>query len=100
MEFFHVLNRGVDKRQIFMDEQDYFRFIHDLYEFNDQERVETTFRNFRDYGTDGKIAKTNKRSRKLLVDILAFCLMPNHYHLMLSPKVEKGISMFMQKLSM
>jgi len=100
MEIYHILNRGVDKRTIFEDKQDYFRFIHDLYEFNNQERVETTFRNFRDYGADGKIIETNKRPRKLLVDILAFCLMPNHYHLMLSPKTENGISMFMQKLNM
>src|SRR3990167_10638747 len=100
MEFFHVLNRGVDKRQIFMDEQDYFRFIHDLYEFNDQERIETTFRNFRDYGSISKIAKAKKKDKKPLVDILAFCLMPNHYHLMLSPRVEKGIPQFMQKVGM
>ena len=100
MEIYHVLNRGVDKRIIFEDKQDYFRFIHDLYEFNDQERVETTFRDFRDYGADGKIAKINRGARKLLVDILAFCLMPNHYHLMLSPSIENGISIFMQKLNM
>src|SRR3972149_7207315 len=100
MEIYHVLNRGVDKRIIFEDKQDYFRFIHDLYEFNDQERVETTFRDFRDYGADGKIAKINRGARKLLVDILAFCLMPNHYHLMLSPRIENGISIFMQKLNM
>ena len=37
MELIHVLNRGVDKRKIFLDEQDYFRFIHDLFEFNDLE---------------------------------------------------------------
>src|SRR3989344_2133312 len=100
MEIYHVLNRGVDKRQIFMDEQDHFRFIHDLYEFNDQERIETTFRNFRDYGSDGKIAKTKKKDKKPLVDILAFCLMPSHYHLMLAPRTEKVVSQFIHKINM
>ncbi|MGC8880809.1 MAG: hypothetical protein ACP5OX_00855 [Minisyncoccia bacterium] len=33
--YYHILNRGVDKRKIFLDKQDYFRFIHNLYFFND-----------------------------------------------------------------
>jgi len=35
MELYHVLNRGVDKRKIFLDEEDHFRFVHNLFEFND-----------------------------------------------------------------
>ena len=34
--FYHIYNRGTDKRKIFLDEKDYFRFIHDLYEFNNK----------------------------------------------------------------
>lgn len=100
MEIYHVLNRGVDKRQIFMDKQDYLRFIHDLYEFNDQNRSELNYYKFRDHGANGKIAEARKSPRKPLVDILAFCLMPNHYHLLISPKIEKGIPQFMQKVGM
>ena len=100
MEIYHVLNRGVDKRQIFMDKQDHFRFIHDLYEFNDEERSELNYYKFRDYGANGKIAEADKKDRKPLVDVLAFCLMPNHYHLLLSPRTEHGISQFMQKVNM
>jgi putative transposase len=36
----------------------------------------------------------------LLVDIHFFCLMPNHYHLLLSPLIEGGIPKFMNKLNM
>ncbi len=100
MEIYHILNRGVEKRQIFMDKQDYLRFIHNLYELNNQDRVETTYHNFRDYGNNGKIAKVNKKPRKPLVDIMAFCLMPNHYHTLLTPRVENGIPRFMQKVNM
>lgn len=32
---YHAYNRGVEKRDIFLDEEDYFRFVHDLFEFND-----------------------------------------------------------------
>src|SRR4030043_239570 len=34
-EIYHIYNRGVEKRKVFLNEKDYFRFIHDLYEFND-----------------------------------------------------------------
>ena len=98
MELFHTLNRGVDKRRIFLDSQDYSRFVYDLYEFNDQERVvdlSYRTRNSRDIVSH----ETKKKKRKLLVNIHCFCLMPNHYHLLLSSKVENGISLFMKKLN-
>lgn len=100
--FYHVLNRGVDKRKIFLDNKDYFRFIHDLFEFNDVQNVYNVgyFLKNIDVGRqyiDGD--KDNKRSRKLLVNIHAFCLMPNHYHLLLSQVVDNGISKFIKKLN-
>ncbi|MBI2676376.1 MAG: transposase [Candidatus Yanofskybacteria bacterium] len=99
MELFHTLNRGVDKRTIFLDDQDKFRFIHDLYEFNDQDRVNTTSRFFSQMN-DIASRTVGKKKRKLLVDIHCFCLMGNHYHLLLSPRVENGVSRFMKKLNM
>lgn len=84
-----------------MDKQDHQRFIHDLYEFNNQERVGSTYYKFRDFSASNKITgQTSLKPRKPLVDILAFSLMPNHYHLLLSPRVEKGVSQFMHKLNM
>jgi len=99
MELFHTLNRGVDKRKIFLDRQDHLRFIHDLFEFNDQEWVNTTFYRFRQ-SNDIASRKIERRPRKLLVNVHAFALMPNHYHLLLSPKIENGISKFMKKINM
>ncbi|MFC1625386.1 transposase [Patescibacteria group bacterium] len=102
-DIYHVITRGVDKRKIFLDNQDRFRFIHDLFEFNDQELAKTTFYAF------SKIKKQvvkieqkeeKKKPRKLLVNLLAFCIMDNHYHLLLVPLVEKGVSKFMKKLNM
>jgi putative transposase len=104
-EIYHILNRGTDKRKIFLSEQDYFRFIHDLFEFNDQNILKTTSFNFQMRVKTFDVERRNisfiekrKRPRKLLVDIHAFCLMPNHYHLLLSSKIENGISKFMHKL--
>lgn len=86
--FYHIYNRGVEKRQIFMDESDYFRFIHNLFEFNDTAPA-GKFSNGLDF--------TNKK-RDLLVRIHAFCLMPNHYHIILEQLQNGGIQLFMRKL--
>ena len=82
-----------------MNDKDYFRFIHDLYEFNDQDRVNTTSRYFNQMNDIG-CRNTERKKRKLLVDIHVFCLMPNHYHLLLSPRVADGIPRFMKKMNM
>lgn len=92
-DIFHVLNRGVDKRNIFIYDTDYIRFIHNLFEFNNQERTNNNFHCF------NKNNDIGSRYKNRLVDILAFCLMPNHYHLLLSPIVEDGITKFMQKIN-
>ncbi|MBI2057782.1 MAG: transposase [Candidatus Yanofskybacteria bacterium] len=101
MELYHVLNRGVDKRRIFLDERDHFRFVHDLFEFNNVKNIETTFHTFQKLKESFDIGFNKFREpRELLVDIHTFCLMPNHYHLLLSEKIENGISKFMKKLNM
>lgn len=88
---YHICNRGVEKRKIFLGDKDYYRFIHDLYEFNDETPAENVYyRNLYETGT--------QRVRSLLVEILAFCLMPNHFHLLLKQLVDNGISIFMNKL--
>ncbi len=93
MELYHLINRGVDKRDVFMEESDYVRFIRNMFVFNDT-NPPTTNVSSRDHNT--KIRKP----RKLLVKIHAFCLMPNHYHMLVSEIVDGGITLFMKKLNM
>src|SRR3989338_7244034 len=89
-EFYHVYNRGVDKRIIFDEEIDKKRFLKLLYLCNGSKMV-----NLRElpkgetFGLDmgGKI-----------VNVCAYCLMDNHFHLLLQERIEGGISKFMQKL--
>lgn len=99
-EIYHVYNRGVDKRDIFMDDKDRYRFIHDLYEFNDIEpAVNVDNRaNQQKLSTIEVTPRYIKKTRKLLVEILTFCLMDNHYHLMIRQMVDNGITTFMRKL--
>ena len=97
MKILHILNRGVDKRKIFIDDKDRLRFVHNLYEFNNQDNVNNNFHAFSKYND---IGCRYDKPRKLLVEIYTFCLMDNHYHLMLSPKIEDGVPRFMKKLNM
>ncbi len=97
MDIYHALNRGVDKRQIFIDNGDRVRFIHDMYAFNTTELAINTYRNnmlgLRDPTYRDVI------SGEKLVDIHGWCLMGNHYHLLLSPCIENGLSLFLRKLN-
>ena len=100
---YHIYNRGVEKRQIFMDKSDYFRFIHDLYEFNDADPVENINYYFNPQSDENHIEvrpryAKEKKKRKLLVEILAFVAMPNHFHLLMKQVKNNGIVHFMQKI--
>jgi putative transposase len=99
-EIYHVYNRGVEKRSIFQDDTDKFRFIHDLFEFNDQNSTLNLWYRFNKFNNSNEVEPhyIERQPRERLVDILAFCLMPNHYHLLLQQRVPNGIVQFMQKL--
>lgn len=93
-EFYHIYNRGVDKRNIFGDEWDFHRFFQSILEFNTVEPIGSIFEN-----------STNKRKKEnfghpmsKLVNIVCYCINPNHYHFILEQLVDKGIEKFMQKL--
>ncbi len=100
--YYHIYNRGVDKRDIFMDKQDYCRFIQYLYECNDKNAITSFGRDLKYRIRNGEIDKNLTsiviRPRKILVEIISFSLMPNHFHLILKQTNDNGISKFMQKL--
>ncbi len=103
-EIYHIYNRGVDKRIIYTTDEEYRYFIHLLFILNLHIKANNTKRNFKDgkgststINTGGAVEeKVGQKER--YVDILSFCLMPNHFHLLLRPLSENGISKFMQKL--
>lgn len=83
-----------------MQEKDYIRFVHDLFEFNDERPANGLSINYHFKSGSLVIARPEIGTRKRLVDVLAFCLMPNHYHLMLRERVAGGMVRFMKKLNM
>jgi len=90
-QYYHIYNRGTDKRIVFQDLQDLDRFLGSIKEFNTIDPI-------------GSIKDKNLTKNKFstptteLVEFVCYCLNPNHYHFILTPLVEKGIEKFMQKL--
>ena len=92
-EFYHAYNRGTDKRVIFQDTADYRRFVELLFLSNSVFAVDIRYvRKF-----NNSIYDFDRGDP--LVYIGAYCLMPNHFHILLTPVVEGGVQIFMQKLS-
>lgn len=91
-EFYHIYNRGVDKRTIFEKGFDFARFIQCMDEFNSTKPIGSIFEN--------SFRQINKLSVPVakLVDVVCFCLNKNHFHMILRQKVKNGISKFMGKV--
>ncbi len=100
-EYFHIYNRGNGKMEIFHDSEDYNRFMKLLYICNSQRNF-----SFRDSIIDQKIDAWDFDRGETLLDICAWVLMPNHFHIILvshrSDLWETGynpITEFMRKVS-
>ncbi len=100
-QFYHIYNRGVDKRVVFEHESDHRRFALLLYLCNSKTPVRFDhLPNWKGETLPELIeAVFNSRIDKHIVAIGAYCLMPNHFHLLVREMTEGGISLFMQKLS-
>lgn len=89
-EYYHLYNRGNSKQKIFHDHEDYNRFVSLLYVANSNRQFKTNLLPKNIFSLDRD---------KPLVSIGAYCLMPNHFHLLITQSEEGDISKFMQKLS-
>lgn len=93
-EYYHIYNRGNSKQKIFRDKEDYLRFIALLYIANTSDKF--NIYDLKKYVNSDIYEKEKSDS---LVSIGSYCLMPNHFHILITEKAEGGISNFMQKLS-
>ncbi len=73
--YYHIYNRGVEKRDIFLDQSDYHFFINRMRE---------------------NLGDNPNKNHSDNVELGAFCLMPNHFHMILQNKSAKGIEGFMR----
>lgn len=94
-EYYHVYNRGTDKRIIFLEQNDRNRFVALLHLCNSTKKVDIS--NLIREGLSFTGLMDIEVSDRL-VDIGAYCIMDNHFHLLLREKKTNGISLFMKKL--
>ncbi|PIR72166.1 MAG: hypothetical protein COU42_02475 [Candidatus Nealsonbacteria bacterium CG10_big_fil_rev_8_21_14_0_10_36_24] len=104
-KFYHIYNRGVEKRIIFNNDYDKWRFLQGMFLFNDKNssfgvlhEIERKNKGRINFNLLKEFIYKNTIYRKPLVRIMADCLMPNHYHLLVQEIQKNGISKFMQKL--
>ena len=104
-KFYHLYDRGVEKRNIFNNDSDKWRFIQGLFLFNNEDdsfrvlyEIERENKGRINFNLLKEFVDKNQENRKPLVRIMADCLMPNHYHLLVEEIQENGISRFMHKL--
>jgi putative transposase len=102
--YYHLYNRGVERRQIFLDAQDYDVFLGYLAEYlsyKDEKRLSKAL------ASDNLSSiERQKLNRKLQIGnysskitLLAFCLKPNHFHLFVKQSTSDAINRFMRSLS-
>lgn len=89
--YYHIYNRGINKEKVFLDEQDYKTFLSYLKFYLSLPNLQ---------GDSLKVAPTRQlKNYNDQVKLIAYCLMPNHYHLMVWQKEADGINFFMRSLA-
>jgi len=92
-EYYHVFNRGVDGRKVFLDQGDIIYFLDSIIIANQVSRMLSNGKE-----KQRKNERNRARNNEPLVKVVAYAILPNHFHLVLKEIKEGGISKFMQKL--
>lgn len=86
--YYHAYNRGIESRNIFLDKQDYKVFLHLLKRYLTQPPQ-----------SPDRVRPGWRSDLFDKIKLIAYCLMPNHFHLMVKQSTERAITEFMQALS-
>lgn len=92
-EFYHLYNRGSDKRPTFNQPRDYKRFQQTLYYYQFL-GPKPRFSRF----AKADLSSFKPDLNKKLVDIISYCIMPNHFHFLVKQLKDNGISIFISQL--
>lgn len=101
--YYHIYNRGVEKRSIFIDDQDYSVFLKYLKEYLEPKNEKALYDKLSDKNTDGDEKRKILRLLHLNnfhgeIDLIAYCLMPNHFHLLVKQNQFDSIDKFTNSL--
>lgn len=99
-EHYHVFNRGIRKQTIFHDQKDWWRFLFLILYFQSPVNFPQVGRAIKEFVKHQMLDSltTNEIVKKRCVELVTFCIMPNHFHLILKETEEGGISKYMQRV--
>ncbi len=95
-EFYHIYNRGVDKRIIFPNPRYLSRFFQGMDEFNTVKPIGSIYAHS---FVKKNLLRSEASKKEKLVEFVCFCLNPNHYHFVLKQIADKGVEKFMHRIS-
>lgn len=92
--YYHIFNRGVDRRIIYNTKADYKRALLTL-EYYLPANNSIKLGHYLAMTKGRQLAMSKRQQSMPLVSILSYCLMPNHFHLLLRQEVDNGIASYM-----
>lgn len=98
-QFYHVFNRGVEKRTIFTSVKDYQRFKNTLFHYLISDKKFTDENPSTEALNKLNLDKALAEGFKKLVEVIAYCLMPNHFHLLLKQLTVTGITDYLHQVT-
>ena len=107
-EYYHIYNRGMQKQRIFETDKDRLRFLFLLLTFQGKNSIKNVSREIKQamQSVQSSTLHTLHIKPELekeilndrIVELVSFCLMPNHFHLQILEKSEGGIAKYMQRI--
>ncbi|MBI3103740.1 transposase [Candidatus Daviesbacteria bacterium] len=93
-EYYHIYNRGSEKRNIYTQQRDYARFLKVIFYYQFM-GPRPSFSKF----SKSEIILLKPLSQEKIIEVICYCLMPNHFHFLIRQLKENGISKFMSQIS-
>ena len=101
-EYYHIYNRGMQKQPIFENDKDRLRFLFLLFVFQGKNSIKNISREIKQNVQSSTLHIKPELEKEVLknrtVELISFCLMPNHFHLQVLEKSDGGISKYMQRV--
>ncbi len=101
-EYYHIYNRGIHKQTIFHDRSDYARFLFLILYFQSTFIFKNVIRIILGYIKKSEFIIENKTLQEILksksVEIVSFCIMPNHFHILIKQLKDDGIASYMHRV--
>lgn len=101
-EYYHVFNRGSDRKKIFIDDADYARFVFLITHLQSPIKIYNISWYTKDFLKKGRFNSKEKTISNIIkqrsVELISFALMPNHFHLLVKNNEEQVLSVYMQRI--